>query len=603
MDSILSTTLRILEVAVAIGFLIFVHELGHFLVAKKVGIRVEVFSLGFGPRLLGFRRGDTDYRLSAIPLGGYVKMAGESPEEPHAAAEDEFCSKSVGARAAVISAGVVMNAIFAVLLFLLAFKIGVDMVPPVVGRVHPDSAAAAAGLQRGDEIVAIDGDRPLDFLDVGLAAAFAGEDGIEIRVRRGGELLPPIRIRPRRDLGMEFQRLGIEPIDEVAAVEPGGAAEAAGFRPGDWIVGVAGRPIDSLAAFDAAVRAHPGEPLPVEVVREGRAVSLTLVPAKVPARTFGIAISERPVVSAVPPGAPAAEAGLRPGDRVLAAGGVEPQDIAHLQRLIREAPPQKPIALTIERPGAGRLTIEVTPILDPVRGRPMIGVGLAAQIVGSVAPGSPAARAGIEPGMRIVAIEGQATGFAPGELDALATRRGEVETRFHLETPTGARRDVALVGALVPGKFQGDAQLSFRQASVTHSAPGILEPIALGFERTWIFMEQVALTIKGMFERRIDTSTLGGPIAIGQGAYAVASRGIGSLLYYLAVISINLAVFNILPVPILDGGHLVFLAIEKVRGAPVPATIQAAAQWVGLVLLLGLVVFVTRNDILRLLGS
>src|SRR5438132_12187819 len=110
--------LRVLEVALGIGLVIFVHELGHFLVAKKVGIRVETFSLGFGPRLVGFVRGGTDYRLSAVPLGGYVKMAGESPDEARSGAHDEFAAKSVGARAAVISAGVIMNGIFAVVFFL-----------------------------------------------------------------------------------------------------------------------------------------------------------------------------------------------------------------------------------------------------------------------------------------------------------------------------------------------------------------------------------------------------------------------------------------------------------------------------------------------------
>jgi regulator of sigma E protease len=593
---------RIIEVAIGIGFVIFVHELGHFLVAKWAGIRVEVFSLGFGPRLLGFRRGDTDYRLSAVPLGGYVKMAGENPDDPRAGADDEFAAKSVGARAAVISAGVVMNGIFAVVLFLAAFKIGVQMVAPVVGDVLPESPAAQAGLSRGDEIVAIDGEAPLDFVDVGLAAAFAGDGGVEITLRRRGALLPPIRVRPRRELGKEYQQLGISPIDEVASLVAGGAAEKAGLRPGDRIIGLGGKALESRSAFDAAVFAHPGEPLEIEVWRAGAIVPLTLVPAKRPARTYGIELSERPAIIAITPGSPAAKSGLAPGDVVAGIGGVEPKNAAQAIALVRDAPAGKPLAIEVERAGKRR-TIEVTPVIDPARNRQVVGMVLDARLVRSVAPGSAAARAGIEPGARILSIEAPARIFAGADYDQIASLAGEAKTTLRFEDPQGKEHEVSLAGDLVPGKWFGDGEFDSAPAEFRHRVAGAWQPIALGFTRTWMFMKQVGLTIKGMFEKRIDTRTLGGPIAIGQGAYNVASRGFGSLLYFLAVISVNLAVLNILPIPILDGGHLVFLGIEKAKGSPVAPNVQAAAQWVGLVLLLGLMVFVTKNDIVRLLGG
>ena len=125
----------------------------------------------------------------------------------------------------------------------------------------------------------------------------------------------------------------------------------------------------------------------------------------------------------------------------------------------------------------------------------------------------------------------------------------------------------------------------------------------LGFNRTLMFTEQVFMTFQGMFARRIDPSTLGGPIGIAETAYRVSEHGLGKLLYFLAIISVNLAVLNLFPIPILDGGHLVFLGIEKLKGSPVSPNIQAGAQWVGLALLLFLMIYVTKNDIVRLIGG
>lgn len=600
--------LRVLEVALGIGLVIFVHELGHFLVAKKVGIRVETFSLGFGPRLLGFVRGGTDYRLSAIPLGGYVKMAGENPDEARSGAGDEFAAKSVGARAAVISAGVIMNGIFAIIFFLVAFKIGVQMHVPVVGEVIVDSPAAAAGLQRGDEILRIDGEEPLDFVDIGLAAAFADERGLELTVRRRGDVLG-IHVQPRRDVKQEFQQLGVSPIDEVAAVEPGGAAEKAGIRRGDRILGVAGKPPESHDALAQTIYDHPGEPLALDIwrrddaSREGKVVAVTVVPSKKPARTFGMKLSELPRIHEVSPDQPAAKAGLKPGDVIVGVNGVTLATVQELQDKIRAAPPRTPVKLEIERAGK-RETIEATPAYDEARKRQMLGVVLddLSGVVEAVAPGSPAAQAGVQPGMRVasVTLDGQPGSPDPKKLDQLASLRGEKKTLFLLEDRAGKAINVEIASAPIPEKFYGGLDFVPGPAEVNVCVPGLWEPIKLGFKRTWMFMEQIGLMLKGIFARRISKSTLGGPIAIGTSAYAVAARGPGSLLYFLAVISVNLAVLNLLPVPVLDGGHLLFLGIEKAKGSPVSPGVQMVAQYAGLVALLALMIFVTWNDIMRI---
>jgi regulator of sigma E protease len=239
---------------------------------------------------------------------------------------------------------------------------------------------------------------------------------------------------------------------------------------------------------------------------------------------------------------------------------------------------------------------------DEALNRQLVGITpVPSGLVETVAPGSAAAEAGVARGERVVSIDGQQGSLGAGDLDKQASLKGEEKTRLGVESADGKTRAVDLAGAAVPGRFYGSLDFTPGPAEFTLRVPGVWEPVKLGFQRTWMFIEQVALTVKGMFAKRIDTSTLGGPIAIGSGAYDVAKRGVGTLFYFLAVISVNLAVLNLLPVPVLDGGHLLFLAIEKVKGSPVSPNVQAAAQWAGLLALLALMVFVTKNDIVRLL--
>jgi regulator of sigma E protease len=590
--------LKIIEVGIGVGLIIFVHELGHFLVAKKVGIRVETFSLGFGPRLLGFRRGDTDYRLSLIPLGGYVKMAGENPDEPHTGADDEFTSKTVGQRAAVISAGVIMNIIFAVIGFLVAFKIGVQLTVPVVGAVVPGSVAEGI-LERGDRIVQVGDVAPLDFVEVSLAAAFADDAGLDVVVERRGER-KAFHLRPRKDLGADFQRIGIEPIEQVAAIEEGGAAAIAGLQVGDRVLGVDGDAIASLAELSREIYARPGEPLQLEVWRDGAVREVSLTPAKSPIRSFGVEVSELPVVRSVVDGAPAEAGGLREGDVIETING-EPASIGTVVARVKEiAASETPvISMRVRRATGGTADLELKPLAKS-DGGPVIGASFSSGYVAAVAEGSPAAGAGIRAGHTLLRL-GELRGVgAPGQLEQLASMQGGEPVEVVWRNESGAEAEAVIAAVVVEGRFFGDAGFEVAQASFTHVAPGIIEPIRLGFERTWLFLEQVFLTLGGMVAGRIEPSTLGGPILIGKHAYDVASRGLGVLLYFLCLISVNLAVINILPIPLLDGGHLVFLLVEKLKGSPVPEGVQAALQWAGLVLLLALMIYVTRNDILRL---
>lgn len=274
----------LLAFIVVLGFLVFVHELGHFLIAKWVGVRVHAFSIGFGPRIWGFKRGDTDYRVSIIPLGGYVKMAGENPGEPLSGAPDEFASRTVLERFGIIFAGPFMNLLWAIILITLVFTIGVDepvvyKQPPQIGWVQPDSPAAEAGLQRGDVIrrmgsIAVDTwEDVLGFSDSTISRL------LPITIERNEQELN-IYVEQRRDA--ESAASGIEGISPatppvVGGLNPGWPAEKAGIRKGDRIVELNGQRIEDWYQLSYYIHNSPEDSLLLGVQREGKTFSVWVV--------------------------------------------------------------------------------------------------------------------------------------------------------------------------------------------------------------------------------------------------------------------------------------------------------------------------------------
>src|SRR5271166_3836036 len=237
---------------VVLGIMILVHELGHFAAAKWFGVRVDVFSIGFGKRLTGFRRGDTDYRIIALPLGGYVKMAGDNPLESRSGAPDEFMSHPRWQRFVIAIAGPAMNIILAV-----AILTGVFMVhyehplfldqPAVVGWVLENSPAAKAGVEQGDRIVRIDGAQNPTWEDVMLKAMIGSKQPLDVAVQRGNQIIEK-QIQPQTDSTEQYGAIGWLPDQPiiVTELEPDMPAAKAGLKLGDDIVAVNGIPMRSL---------------------------------------------------------------------------------------------------------------------------------------------------------------------------------------------------------------------------------------------------------------------------------------------------------------------------------------------------------------------
>lgn len=275
----------ILAFVFVLGVLIFVHELGHFLAARRLGVRVLTFSLGFGPKVVRVRRGDTEYCISAIPLGGYVKMAGENPEDTRTGRPDEFLSRTKWERFQVLIMGPVMNILLAVAVMTGVLYQGADVPayesqPPVVGSVQPDSPAQQGGVRPGDRIVTVGG-RPVETWERFFMAVMPkARTLIEIGIDRGGVPLT-LQVTPRAQPRFEMGDIGVMPSmqPQVRLVTPGGPADRAGILKGDVVVAVNGVPVESDRALVKVINEHADSPLAMTLRRDRAAREVVVTPA------------------------------------------------------------------------------------------------------------------------------------------------------------------------------------------------------------------------------------------------------------------------------------------------------------------------------------
>jgi len=422
-----------------LGVLIFVHELGHFLMARRIGVRVLTFSLGFGPKLIAVRRGDTEYCISAVPLGGYVKMAGENPDDARTGASDEFLSKSKWQRFQVLIMGPVMNLVLAVVVMAVVLYQGApapafSQQAPLVGSVLDKSVMKPAGLQPGDLMLSVDGDRVPTWEDFRNAIAGKSKRQVTVRVDRAG-----------KQLDVTFVPIGTGRYDLVD--------------------------LDSLAI------------LPVL----------------------------HPQITSLQHATPGYEAGLRAGDVVLEAAGERDVNMDRLIEIIR-ANEGKTISLEIKRDGQVQ-QVSVTPrrIGDIV----MIGAQL---------------------------------------------------NRFELRT----------------------------------IEPGVWTAVKMSVVQNWTWAKMIVQTLGGLFTRHTSVKQLMGPVAIADLSGMAAEQGLLQLFSLMAMISLNLGLLNLMPIPVLDGGHIAILALEGVSRRDFSMKVKEKMLLAGFVLLLMLMVTVIYNDLTRI---
>jgi regulator of sigma E protease len=271
-----------------LGVLVFVHELGHFLAAKRVGIRVLKFQLGFNPTIISFRRGDTEYGIGALPLGGYVKMAGESPEETRTGRSDEFLSKTKWQRFQVLIMGPVMNLLLAVVVTAVVLYKGAEVPvyedqPPVIGAVAAGSPAEKAGIQIGDRITSVAGHRVDTWKDFVLSVGTRVNREVPIAlVRNGAEMTRPVTPTPAPDSKFEIGDIGVFPDvhPHVPGVNRGEPGDRAGIKAGDVIAAVNGRTITFRYQLMEAIATHPDQSVTITVLRDGHPQDIHATPER-----------------------------------------------------------------------------------------------------------------------------------------------------------------------------------------------------------------------------------------------------------------------------------------------------------------------------------
>lgn len=268
-------------VVILLGVMILIHELGHYLAARLVGVKVETFSFGFGPRLVGLKRGETDFRISAVPFGGYVRMLGEQPGDEPSADPRSFQAKPRWQRALIVVAGPLMNIVLAIVivtgLYMHGFPKEVTSSDPVITSLEPDSAAAKAGLQPGDRIVQINNRKDPTWTDLLTQEALNANHPLRIVVDRNGRKLN-FTVTPRMDVKQGVGVAGWRGDVQIGQVVKGSPAEAAGLKPGDLLIKVNGQPVASAATVQQAVIQSRGKPVQVTVMRGGRIQDLSVTP-------------------------------------------------------------------------------------------------------------------------------------------------------------------------------------------------------------------------------------------------------------------------------------------------------------------------------------
>jgi len=642
-----------LTAAIGLGMVIFVHELGHFAVAKWCGVFVERFSIGFGPVLLSKKWGDTEYALSAIPFGGYVKMLGQDDMDPGQMTDDQvaadprsYTAKSVPQRMAIISAGVIMNLITGWMFFSYAYHSGVEEVDAQVGEVVVGMPAWTHGIRPGDTLTKINGRKVREYSDVIRGVALSSGT-LEIEAKRSSGEKYSITIDP--DADGDRRRLGVNPTQalkinarSIQVAAPGSPAEKSGFQAGDEIVAINGEPVKSWAAAQPTLYEKRAETLEITVSRKGQEVKLSLPPA--PRKTLGLRL-EPGKITAVRKDSPAAKAGLKVGDRLIQIDG---EDVG-----LKLAPQRLPqyfydhrgttCKVVVQREIAGgqpeSLNLTVTPddtlpgsepAFNPGSPMSVPSLGLAFQFLPtilSVEEGGPAAQAGIKAGAIVSSIKfvkragtpldhlGEGTLTVPVDsTDKIKGKLTEGGWPFALlQLQTADSRDVVLsikddnkspahdvpvVPAPEPDQFQSTFR-GVELTSLTHirKAESFGDACQIGVQKTVDSITEVYLTIRSLVGGSMSVKNLHGPLGIAKIAFIMADQGLAMFLMILGAISMNLAVINFLPIPVLDGGHMVFLMYEAVTGKKPSETVIATGTYIGLALVLSLMATVIYLDL------
>lgn len=535
--------LSILGFLAVLGPLVVVHEFGHYLFARLFGVKAEVFSIGFGPIIWKRQMGETELRISAVPLGGFVKLLGEEGDNP---LPPELAKRALSRQAPwkrffIFFGGPLFNFIFAIFVFMAILVIGEPQLSGVVGRVVQGSQAEKVGFQSGDEIVAIDGQPMKRFEDIIMLVSEKAGHPLKIEVERkdmqGQSRRETLSVTPTGEEGFSIygekkvlgQIDGLFPVarsTQVGVSNPESLAAKAGFKSGDEVTQINGTEVKDWEQLEKLYRAAPVGAMITIQGKEGEKLAFE---KHAGSQTFGTQTglhSSELIVEKTVPDSPAAKAGLQAGDRLVAIGSTEVKSFFELRDAVQKAG-EKDGKVTVRWERAGQM------------------------MNATVEPTGTDSR---DPALK------KTTQFTIGVMPM----------------PSWAERHTFVERVWNPFTL-----------------------LYKGTERMVVFTYRNVVSLKKMITGDVSVATLGGPILIGKIAGESISQGLIAFLNIMAMLSVGLGVLNVLPIPVLDGGHLLLLAIEAVRGRPLTIRQMEIVQQVGLSLILLLMVIVIRNDLAR----
>lgn len=534
-----------------VGVLVVIHEFGHFLAAKLLGMEVQRFSVGFGRPLVRVRRNETEYQIALIPLGGYVSILGEdvSDEVPPERRARSFHARPLWQRLVVVFAGPAANLILPVMIYFMFFAGHSALPAAVVGDVLPGSPAERAGIEPGDRLLAIDGDGVRYWEQVESAVQSRIGDELRLRLGRGNRTIEkyivPVEqtVRTREGRAARQGMIGISQVPFlplVGIVDQQAPAGREGLRTGDRVLSADGEPIDSWTALARALdrgarrvdlvylRGSPVPGLPGVRLLEPR--SARIVPKAVPGRAGYVTGIERAemVIARIDPGSPADLAGLRPGDLITTIDG---QPVEHWMTLDQrlQSRPEHTFAIGWRRTGPDGGAVPMEARVTQVR-RTLID----------------------EYGGRVERLQfGAHSDFERGQAELIPIRG-----RLAYAVSRSVERTGETIGTMVAGFW----------AIIRGHAP---------------------------------SDSMGGPMMMFRVASVSGHKGWDSFLLMLALVSVNLALINLLPIPVLDGGHLLLFAVEALRRRPLSLAARERVQWAGLAVVGIITVLALRNDVMR----
>ncbi|MHC4124133.1 MAG: site-2 protease family protein [Planctomycetota bacterium] len=681
---------NVLLVVMGFGVVILVHEFGHFIVAKLSGIKVEAFSIGFSPILFGIKKtnagyririfpgflpigegedsdgsvlsfcvgrceeGDTEYRIGLIPFGGFVKMLGQDDVKAVKISDDprSYANKPAGVRIRVIAAGVILNAVLAIIVFISVFLIGIKQVPPVVGGVMAGTPAAKAGLKGGDEIIEIAGkSKDINFRDIMVAAALSGEEeaiGLKVKGKdgtvRGVEIVPKeqeTEMGKLRSLGiMQPQTLTISELSVESADK---LFERTNLRPGDKVKVVNGKDVWSHWEFAQIIENALVPSVDIMAERVGEDGGVKLVRSNI---ELGLNIENRNpksesdlehVFSMVPRmrltfvtpehisfiqrivsrllNLFGKEMGveekprLHAGDIITRIGDIENPTYKGM-RDITEAHESKELLIKVLRfdPNGQEKRVDVTVVPKKENDRVLIGLipdydSEHPVIEKTISVEHVPDGLDIPRGASIMAVDGVAVmNFFDiiREIRKNAGQRITIDWRVDVDLAGNVAFDVRDIEQAITVKSGLKEYIPFALMERLYKADGPLEALCMGFRRTRRFLTESLLTLRRLVGGLISPKNFMGPVGIFHVSYqVVAHRPLTEYAYFLGLLSVFLGVINSVPLLPFDGGHIVFLLIEKIKGSPVNERIQEVVLYVGLAVVLMFFLYVTFNDIMR----